>query len=1458
MGGTISSKSTDPPHKDGHEIDFIHRDSRHRFHTLKDLGTLRSAALFASAIDFPAAVLRSRLAHSLSHAKLADGTRLDAILSFDDQQLGDRLLLQSLWLVEHQRWDEVGDALRFGHQSGFCELPVMITQQDLQKHRSKQAYLSRPRVVAQWLMVGRHVDLGGELGRLELFERPGGELRMLKDEPAFAIKLSLPPAHRFQPHVDPEDPPLRHGLSYDDESRSWVGMTGQRSVVELSFSTFIKTTIMCPREDMMTKCEYEDYILHVRGGWINRTFTRPPRQPVEGCTVMAWECLVDDDKSSDDDAGEEEASKPLEVASGELHSDYLNEVKGRLEAQLTHQMRAASGSQCAAAAAAGAAGVNGGGPTEPTQPVDESPGGVGRPPVGAPSSHDPSQGRAIEGRRESDSPEVGQRWLALLDDVSSIDSESTDSDDIPHMHEARHLDTDVRQRSVDHHQGHKDVGRSREAERDSGELPHLPRQDVGAPPHTFPAPQPQGTSDQQQPNRLEASGGEELDSDPDDYTSRWHRGQRSDRAAAMGNQADEISPAASSALKNKVLASNLLGILARANDMVRPATRSDQQQPNRGLEASGGEELDSDPDDYMSRWHRGQRSDRAAAVGIIARCTSTRGNGKAPMGGEGKSKPAQGTSTEDIAIPATGRPSQLHPPRSPSGGHPERGVGQREGRGEPSDDRPRSSRVSPTVSPAIHPPLPPDLDAHQVATGSSGGSGSSVGTGTDGALPDNGPSCRQVDHPLLPHDDNNDEAHEAAESDSADDDSRGFQFRPLEGNAVSESEDDAEDARRIRQCIRVEASMRRFHPQALNDRLRTERMQNQQIQLHGHVKRFIANYHNKLNDSSKSGSDSGASSSAGGRGRDGEGKETKTSQKEQAASEEGRQYTEDLRQLMDRIMVEQEDSELIKIICQEAADHITDQHCEMDVAIQAATSFMGVRIREARERAEQNWNRIVDAHLRGAIHCLSGDSLDMFMRATGNTTAAADEESSRKEVEAWAVDALKNKGEGWVGKNEVPFDSPNVEARKVLLGLIKLIINKMLILDFQDQSRACAGGGERSLQLADSSHMGDDPNPPAADHSSDDDSEGGLDAPVRHCNIEMSTSHTLIARMQHELEDKRTRLGRIEQLLPAMLTELSDLRAQRDYIDHRIQSITAQIADSRAAEDILSNDIALLRDRIALAPGLEEGQGMQRMGRAILPRPATPLHQDVVSTPVEDDNADAFRESLEAALPPEVVLGLDSDHPAPPPPFPSRPHPYTHGRADAIDEEVDTFRESLEAELPPEVVLGLDIDQDEGRPQPAPIVDRPMRHPDAMGEESDQESDDSGSQEDSEEDSEGDEEGDDDYEGVEPEGYQERVLVLTSYTDDFMAWISLSVYDDEYVCIEVCTSERAVAGVGGDAPFKRRFPLTTARARRVLGPIAAIIFDDEDPEEDEDDDGDDSHGTGSGGGAGQGAAVVGA
>ncbi|CEM28706.1 unnamed protein product [Vitrella brassicaformis CCMP3155] len=76
-----------------------------------------------------------------------------------------------------------------------------------------------------------------------------------------------------------------------------------------------------------------------------------------------------------------------------------------------------------------------------------------------------------------------------------------------------------------------------------------------------------------------------------------------------------------------------------------------------------------------------------------------------------------------------------------------------------------------------------------------------------------------------------------------------------------------------------------------------------------------------------------------------------------------------------------------------------------------------------------------------------------------------------------------------------------------------------------------------------------------------------------------------------------------------------------------------------------------------------------------------------------------------------------------------------------------------------------------------------------------------------------------------------QLHVLMTSADAFMAWISFIIPpgNSHDVLVIIHTSEAPAVGVPQDAPFAHCFPLTAAMARRVLGPIAAIVLDGQAP-----------------------------
>ncbi|CEM24048.1 unnamed protein product [Vitrella brassicaformis CCMP3155] len=243
--GAVNSKSTDEvsPALNGQVLDVVYRDERDGLHTLKDLGNIRRSALFFSKVDFPAQVLRSRLNRSLHRIRLADGNQLDAVLTFDAQTVSEpRELLAAIWMVEEQRWDEAAEVLQLASQCDCCTLPLSLTADDINKHWSKTAYMSLPRVLAQLRVVGRHVRFR-DGSCLRFLRRANGEVRAIKDEPGFRLDVNPPLAahHLYQRHRQQHDPPVRSGIYYN--GRRWVSSFGITDASVSSVSSFAKGMI---------------------------------------------------------------------------------------------------------------------------------------------------------------------------------------------------------------------------------------------------------------------------------------------------------------------------------------------------------------------------------------------------------------------------------------------------------------------------------------------------------------------------------------------------------------------------------------------------------------------------------------------------------------------------------------------------------------------------------------------------------------------------------------------------------------------------------------------------------------------------------------------------------------------------------------------------------------------------------------------------------------------------------------------------------------------------------------------------------------------------------------------------------------------------------------------------------------------------------------------------------------
>ncbi|CEM27758.1 unnamed protein product [Vitrella brassicaformis CCMP3155] len=145
---------------------------------------------------------------------------LTGVLRFAPQ-LGGGGVMKALWLMEEGgSWGEVGNGLRVARQCGYCQLPVTVDA----------AYLSMPRVTAQWMVVSRHVDFrranGQQDGTFELFrDNATNEIRAIRNQPDFAITRNPPlpttavhplQQHPFQQHIKPDDPPVQSAIWFDE------------------------------------------------------------------------------------------------------------------------------------------------------------------------------------------------------------------------------------------------------------------------------------------------------------------------------------------------------------------------------------------------------------------------------------------------------------------------------------------------------------------------------------------------------------------------------------------------------------------------------------------------------------------------------------------------------------------------------------------------------------------------------------------------------------------------------------------------------------------------------------------------------------------------------------------------------------------------------------------------------------------------------------------------------------------------------------------------------------------------------------------------------------------------------------------------------------------------------------------------------------------------------------------
>ncbi|CEM04398.1 unnamed protein product [Vitrella brassicaformis CCMP3155] len=254
--------------------------------SIEDVVRLRATCTWIREL-FKAAQLRDRLHHSVgSQAGLrrAVNGRQVQLLRFDDDQFGAHDLLAAVCVVEEGPWVEIGQVIELAGQCGNCDLPVILTADDINTHKNKMAYVSVPRVLAQLKMVGRHVHFSDGT-YLQLFQH-GDEWRAIKDELGFELEVDppLPAGHLYLQHRQPHDPPVGEGIIYSQNDARWMSDGGQYT--ETSATSFAMFKVLHRFQETHQTNHMEAIVNRgVGGGRVDRLLTESPHTPVAGCTT---------------------------------------------------------------------------------------------------------------------------------------------------------------------------------------------------------------------------------------------------------------------------------------------------------------------------------------------------------------------------------------------------------------------------------------------------------------------------------------------------------------------------------------------------------------------------------------------------------------------------------------------------------------------------------------------------------------------------------------------------------------------------------------------------------------------------------------------------------------------------------------------------------------------------------------------------------------------------------------------------------------------------------------------------------------------------------------------------------------------------------------------------------------------------------------------------------------------
>ncbi|CEM06519.1 unnamed protein product [Vitrella brassicaformis CCMP3155] len=284
-GGTMAAQE--------HPVSHLFVGSRGHLPDIVTVSRLRATSRRIRA-SFTIAELRNRLANSLRRDGDGINTPQLQLVRFDPS-LGMGDLLAAVRIAEEGgRWDETREVLQWASQCRYCTLPVTLTSPDINKHANKTAYRLLARVLAQLMVVGRHVDFGDgsclQILRLANHWRGNGKVGAIKDQAGFRLDVnpSLPRAlHLYRQHRLQHDPPVERSISHYEGP--WA-----LSVLEdtdASLSSFAKAMIL-HHFSWTHQINDTSYILlnrRVGGGRLDGLLTQSPHTPVAGCTTtLSW------------------------------------------------------------------------------------------------------------------------------------------------------------------------------------------------------------------------------------------------------------------------------------------------------------------------------------------------------------------------------------------------------------------------------------------------------------------------------------------------------------------------------------------------------------------------------------------------------------------------------------------------------------------------------------------------------------------------------------------------------------------------------------------------------------------------------------------------------------------------------------------------------------------------------------------------------------------------------------------------------------------------------------------------------------------------------------------------------------------------------------------------------------------------------------------------------------------